>query len=478
MPLNHRGYGAYISHNGEEVEVHKPELERDKVTMSGYIVSEAGMEFKVHWVESGWDGRRMGVVSHVKGSSKTSSCGFRVAVDALAPYQFAPLVTHDDDLLPSAYSEDLGTIEIKLRRVRDFVSVAFTPRTPHPGGSVHERKTRGRGTGSHCVSLGGKKDVKLKSTILKPILIDDKPYVVFRFYYRPRNFLESKGITQGRSPSRSSSATVVGSAKSLSGRRKKRQRLPSEAPPSPRADSPPPPKRRRSIFEQEDDTSIPTAEADQTIPTPMPDEDEDDNKENVVEIRLSSRDNYAIPGESASCVRVKTESSVSAERDSPPRIKRESSSEPPRRPSKRVKREPSLSPAREASRPIKREPSPLPSLLPPPSARRVPSPGPIVKTEQSSPQRLRIPAVKREPLSPPLRTSPSRLKKNPAPSVLKGRLPDVKAEPSDNDTLAPPPPTPEGDVQQELPAPKEEEGIWDEEEETLVEVAEMRGRST
>ena len=57
----------------------------------------------------------------------------------------------DDDDLPSAYSEDLGTIEIKLRRVRDFIRVQFTPRTPQPGGPVHERKTRGRGTGSHCV---------------------------------------------------------------------------------------------------------------------------------------------------------------------------------------------------------------------------------------------------------------------------------------------------------------------------------------
>lgn len=46
----------------------------------------------------------------------------------------------------------------------------------------------------------------------------------------------------------------------------------------------------------------------------------------------------------------------------------------------------------------------------------------------------------------------------------------MKAEPSDNDTLAPPRLTLEGDVQQELQAPKEEEETWDEEEETLVEV--------
>ncbi|KAI1795878.1 hypothetical protein LXA43DRAFT_989885 [Ganoderma leucocontextum] len=441
MPLNHRGYGAYISYNGEEVEVHKAKVESDKVTMSGYFVSEAGMEFKVHWIDSKppshlsvevrMDGRRMGVVSHVKGSSKTSNGGFRVAVDALAPYQFASLVTHDNDDLPSAYSEDLGTIEIKLRRARDFVSVPFTPKAPKPGGSVHERKTKGRGTGSHCVSLGDKKDVKARSTILKPLLIDDKPYVVFRFYYRPREFLESKGIIRGRSPSRSSSATVVGSAKSSSGYRKKRQRPPSEAPPSPRADSPAPRKRHMTVFEQDEDMSLPSRDVDDDRQTPLANEGEDDNKENVVEIRLSSRDNYAIPGESASCVKVK--------KDSAPCIKREGSPVPQRHPPKRVKREPSLPPAtgREASRPIKTEPSPSPPIIPPPPTRCMPSPSPVVKAE---------------PLSPSVRRAP----------------PHVNREPSQGDVLALAPRTSEEHVKREPHDPEEE--TWDEEEETLVEI--------
>ena len=79
---------------------------------------------------------------------------------------------------------------------------------------------------------------------------------------------------------------MVGSAKSSSGHRNKRQRPPDEAPPSPRAGSPPPPKRCRSVFEQEDDTATPTVEVDETMSTPIPDEDEDGNKENVVEARV------------------------------------------------------------------------------------------------------------------------------------------------------------------------------------------------
>ncbi|TBU65821.1 hypothetical protein BD310DRAFT_912152 [Dichomitus squalens] len=323
MPLKHRGYGAYISCNDEEVQTHKPKAEKDKVTMSGYIVSEAGMEFKVHWVDSEppshlsveirMDGRRMGVVSHVKGSSKTSNAGFRVAVDAVNLYHFSPLATHDDDDLPSAYTQDLGTIEIRLRRALDFVPVSFTPKKPMPGGSVHEHKTKGRGTGSHCVSLGGKREVKASSTVLKPLLIDDKPYAIFRFYYRPREYLESKGIIRGRSPSSSSSATVVGSSRSLANRNHKRQLPPSEGRPSQVNDSPIPSKRQRTVFEENDDVSTsdlstPAVEEDEDRPTPAADEDEDENgpttmaggqegdkKENVVEVCYGQATNAQFP---------------------------------------------------------------------------------------------------------------------------------------------------------------------------------------
>ncbi len=120
MPLRHRGYGAYISCDGEELDAYKTKVENDKV-ISCYIASEVGkvrirgrkrddgkkptrlQEFRVHWVDSTppshlsvevrMDGRRMATLSHTKQSSKTSNGGFRIAIDAHCPYQFAPLAT-------------------------------------------------------------------------------------------------------------------------------------------------------------------------------------------------------------------------------------------------------------------------------------------------------------------------------------------------------------------------------------------------
>lgn len=39
-----------------------------------------------------------------------------------------------DDALPAAYSEEIGTIEIRLRRVRDFIAVPFRPKPPAASG--------------------------------------------------------------------------------------------------------------------------------------------------------------------------------------------------------------------------------------------------------------------------------------------------------------------------------------------------------
>lgn len=64
-----------------------------------------------------------------------------------------PYTHTEDEIMPSAYSEDLGTIEVRLRRVRDFISVPFVPKTstkPSPV-AVHERSKKGRGP-NHCVS--------------------------------------------------------------------------------------------------------------------------------------------------------------------------------------------------------------------------------------------------------------------------------------------------------------------------------------
>ena len=62
----------------------------------------------------------------------------------------------DDDDLPGAYNDDLGTIELKLRRATGFVTKTFSPKTPLSTGLVHERNGKSNGA-SHrvaCVFMG------------------------------------------------------------------------------------------------------------------------------------------------------------------------------------------------------------------------------------------------------------------------------------------------------------------------------------
>lgn len=78
-----------------------------------YLNAPRLKEFKVHWVDSKppthlsveirMDGRRMGVISHQKQSSRTSSGGFRVSIDAHCPYQFAPVPTTGESSLKTPW---------------------------------------------------------------------------------------------------------------------------------------------------------------------------------------------------------------------------------------------------------------------------------------------------------------------------------------------------------------------------------------
>ncbi|RPD66137.1 hypothetical protein L226DRAFT_530260 [Lentinus tigrinus ALCF2SS1-7] len=432
MPLRHRGYGAYISCDGAELEVYKTKVENDKV-ISCYIASEAGKEFKVHWVDSKppshlvveirMDGRRMGVLSHTKQSSKTSNGGFRIALDAHCPYQFAPLTTTDDDTLPSAYSEELGTIEVRLRRVRDFIAVPFVPKAQsRPGpASIHERNRKGAGP-SHYVSLGKTKEVKAKSTILRPVLIDDKPYVTFHFFYRPREYLEDKGIIPSSSTSRTHSVSVPSSSISSADQRRKR---PEALEPS-HNEPPPAAKRRRTVLEDDvpnDDSFLDVGHAPDDFIMPTEDvgmTDEGDNKENVVEVHLSSKDNYAMPGSSTGCTQQTRAVSV----------KREPSPDPPiEEVPVRVKREPTpiteirLSHKNNYAIPtsgsdnvrVKQEPSvkrELSQVIPESSLKREPTPA--TEVYLSSRNNYSIPRTSCSPARVAVKTQHDRVKEEPS----------------------------------------------------------------
>lgn len=125
MPLTLRGFGAYISCDGEEVEQFGAKVENDKTTVC-FIASEEGkvrckhssvgnsmtkssQEFAVHWIdqkpptnlsiEVKMDGRRMGVLSQQKQAEGRNS-GFRVALDLHRPYVFSSLELHGTSPAP------------------------------------------------------------------------------------------------------------------------------------------------------------------------------------------------------------------------------------------------------------------------------------------------------------------------------------------------------------------------------------------
>ncbi|KAI0647053.1 hypothetical protein C8Q79DRAFT_957567 [Trametes meyenii] len=354
MPLTHRGYGVYISCDGRELEQLRVKTSEQERSASCYVCSDTGKDFRVHWVDSKppthlsveirVDGSRIGVISHTKGSSKPSTSGIFITLEN----RDLTRDETDDDALPSAYSEELGTVEVRLRRVRDFVTVPFIPKHGSTLGPSRERNApvaNRRLTGStKSTTVGRRPGTSAKSTILRPILIDDKPYVVFRFFYRPKDVLEAKGILdQG-----SSSSSAVGSSSS---RRARRKRLSVESSPTaaePRLGGRPPSKRRRvstgsqvsaharkgeddsvdapfpadeqALDQRADNWNPPDQDMESIVepqwPLQVPDlaeclpmdaMDNDEDEEQVVEIHLSAQGGFAFPSSGASAENAKRE---------------------------------------------------------------------------------------------------------------------------------------------------------------------------
>ncbi|KAI0831308.1 hypothetical protein BC628DRAFT_1353158 [Trametes gibbosa] len=311
MPLGHRGYGAYISCDGQELEQFCVKVENDN-TVSCYVPVDTGTEYKVHWIDSKppthlsvevrADGRRVGVVSHRKGSSTTIRPGLKVPLDTTS--DFLHIRAADDAALPAAYSEELGVIEVRLRRVRDFITVPFPSKAAGPGprrlGGSSAPGIGFRGGSVKSASSGSRKENRQKATVMRPILIDDKPHAVFRFLYRPAEVMEANGIKPfGQSTSSSTAAS------------KRQKRTRGKAPTSLAVvdvSGQHPPKRRRHISEYlEPGTSETFSSKNENIddngteflrdPSPVlvaPDvvmEDELE-EEKTVEIHPSSRDRH------------------------------------------------------------------------------------------------------------------------------------------------------------------------------------------
>lgn len=212
MPIEFLDFTVWIDSEGQELEEYEIQVE-DENTVSCYIASEVGKEFRICWI----DGTRMNqcvVACYMDGrpvggkpSARTQSGGIEgvyTAAGTVRPFKFSPVVTTDDDDIadPDNVDPDLGCIQVEIHRVagrRNRALQADREQDPqdrgrvHDVGPVHERSKK---LGAHHVALGQeafRADGK-RPQFLRPNYAGDGPYAVFKFLYRPREILLARGI--------------------------------------------------------------------------------------------------------------------------------------------------------------------------------------------------------------------------------------------------------------------------------------------
>lgn len=199
------GFNVFISCQGKALPEYGIEVQEHEKTIEGYVPSEAGKNFEVRWqdiqpsrrdchsVSTYIDGRLMGCTTLRKGDSGLR-WGVRTSLDERRLFQFAPLLTTDDDgiLGGHADSEKLGTIEVVISRAaisghQDHVR----GRNVQEIGPVHEKSKK---AGSHCVTLGDSRRCRARRCTKVKVLDPRGTWAArFVFRYRSIDLLRAQG---------------------------------------------------------------------------------------------------------------------------------------------------------------------------------------------------------------------------------------------------------------------------------------------
>ncbi|KAI0716756.1 hypothetical protein C8Q76DRAFT_725513 [Earliella scabrosa] len=197
----------------------------DEKTISCFIPSQTGKTFAVHYDNQlddhvrcslRMDGFFLGS-SEVRSGSERRKDAYRSTPNTESPFQFATLVTTDDD--EATFLQDvtnIGEIRVTVHRIhrvkltkreiqqreknlkrngnrRDVNAYKEFPGT----GPVHESSKK---AGAHCITLGEARPVKAsrstkpsttKTRVINPA---EGPHAVFVFHYRPLAHLQAQGI--------------------------------------------------------------------------------------------------------------------------------------------------------------------------------------------------------------------------------------------------------------------------------------------
>jgi len=197
-------FDVWIVVGGKKVEEYGVERS-DKTDVSCYIPSELDQTFSIKLKNNFQEKVSFGVYvdgRYVNGTlcRKAKQCivdGVDVSSTAYRPFKFGTLsVTDDDNAKEKSGWEDLGSIEVRVRRIYHEKSGARSTTQSYvhevQDGAVHERSKK---AGCHRVGLGDVQPRAAVHTVTVEFVDSEKePYARFKFLYRPQSLLQAQGI--------------------------------------------------------------------------------------------------------------------------------------------------------------------------------------------------------------------------------------------------------------------------------------------
>ncbi|KIJ54696.1 hypothetical protein M422DRAFT_63961 [Sphaerobolus stellatus SS14] len=224
MPLNHSGWSAWISVDGEELPQYSVKVEEDpgsvprvskSYTVSCWIPSKVGKEFLVNIDYSDSTTQRktdvtadLKVDNHSVGGHVYKILWNRFPEiikgyiesdgETVRPLVFTALNLTDEEVGDNSVNLNaLGTIQLTMKRVEflDWTEPNFgstsTPKGLSSTSRVHEKTKK---AGCHRVTLGEARKLPQPQKFCKTRNIDDGPFLTFIFYYRSTDILRAQEI--------------------------------------------------------------------------------------------------------------------------------------------------------------------------------------------------------------------------------------------------------------------------------------------
>ncbi|KAH7913756.1 hypothetical protein BJ138DRAFT_1058502 [Hygrophoropsis aurantiaca] len=202
--LTHRGFSAWIVSEGKTLPVYLVATDASAHRVSCWIPSEAGKTFSVHWSDAGSKVHSCTFITldgfvvpgrFLFGEGSASREGVRTGLTTERPFVFAQ---HHDEGSSSRIqqcSRDVGTIMVKVKRVRLTGAKAANALQKLPDSTAVKPQL-----GGHHIGYGEEKQTFEQSPTTWHVEPHDetsrRSYVTFVFRYRSREFLLSQGIIE------------------------------------------------------------------------------------------------------------------------------------------------------------------------------------------------------------------------------------------------------------------------------------------